>query len=470
MRVGDIAAAVAGELAAPHADDVVTAVVTDSRQVSPGALFVAIRGERVDGHDHAAAAESAGAVAVLADRPGLPVATSVVVPDTVAALGLLARAVVDRSSATVIGVTGSSGKTTTKDLLAQVLPRHGETVAPVGSFNNEIGLPLTVCQVTESTRHLVLEMSARDVGHIRYLTGIAPPQVAVVLNVGVAHLGVFGSRERIALAKGEIVEALTRDGLAVLNGDDDQVAAMASRTDARVVRCGVGSAADYRAVDVTVDDAGRASFTLQTPYGDGEVGLRLVGEHMVGNALACAAVACELGMPVADAAAALSDAEAASRGRMEVRRTAGGVTVVNDAYNANTESMMAGLKALKSMARGRRTWAVVGGMGELGDATVDEHVRVGQMVVRLGINRLVTVGALAKPVYDTFLLEGSLPDDAVHVDDIESAISHLTGALREGDVVLVKASNAAGLERVAHALAPDPTAEAGPPASPGGPS
>jgi UDP-N-acetylmuramoyl-tripeptide--D-alanyl-D-alanine ligase len=470
LTVSQIEAAVDGEPALPREVDeiAVTSVVTDSRQVARGALFVAIRGEHVDGHDYTADAFVSGAVCALVEQP--VEGPHIVVPDSVAALGRVARATVDHSDATVIGITGSSGKTTAKDLLAQVLARRGETVAPVGSFNNEIGLPLTVCRVTPTTRHLVLEMSARDVGHLSYLTDIAPPHVAVVLNVGVAHIGIFGSRERIAEAKGELVEALPGDGLAVLNGDDPYVAAMAARTTARVVRYGDASGSDYRASDVALDAAGRPSFTLHTPYGEAPVALQLVGAHMVGNALACAAVAGELGLPVADVAAALSEAAPVSRWRMEVRQTAAGVTVINDAYNANTESMIAALKALKAMAGGRRTWAVLGGMGELGDSAVDEHVRVGQLVVRLGIDRLVTVGPLAKVIYDTFLLEGSLPDDAVHVEDIEGAVAHLSGAVREGDVVLVKASRAAGLERVALALAPDEPGAAGAFPSRGGPA
>ncbi|MEO6713413.1 MAG: UDP-N-acetylmuramoyl-tripeptide--D-alanyl-D-alanine ligase, partial [Mycobacteriales bacterium] len=301
----------------------------------------------------------------------------------------------------------------------------------------------------------VLEMSARDVGHISYLTTIAPPDVAVVLNVGVAHVGVFGSRERIAHAKGELVEALPPTGLAVLNADDEKVSAMGARTSARVVRFGASIGCDYRADDVRLDAMGRARFRLQTPRGAAEVSLRLVGEHMVANALAGAAVACELGVPVEVTAAALSTALPLSRWRMEVTENAAGVTVINDAYNANTESVIAALKALKSMSRGRRGWAVLGEMGELGDLSVEEHARVGQMIVRLGIDKLVTVGAGAKVIHDTYLLEGALPGDATYVESAGEALEFLSAALRRGDVVLVKASRSAGLERVALALAPD---------------
>jgi UDP-N-acetylmuramoyl-tripeptide--D-alanyl-D-alanine ligase len=452
MMTSEIAAAVAASEVACAFGTEIDDVVIDSREAGPHALFVAIKGERVDGHDYVAQAAAAGAVSLVQRAVDGPY---IQVDDTVAALGRVARAVYDRSRATVVGITGSSGKTTTKDLLGQVLAGHADSIATEGSFNNEIGLPLTVCRLTANTRYLVVEMSARDVGHIAYLTGIAPPDVAVVLNVGVAHIGVFGSRERIAQSKGELVEALVPGGFAVLNADDPHVAAMASRTSARVVRYGDAVGTDYRAQDVRLDTGGRARFQLQTPRGAADVALRVVGEHMVGNALAAAAVACELGMPVDVIAAALSSAAAMSRWRMDVRMTPAGVTIVNDAYNANTESVIAALKALKSMSRGRRGWAVLGPMAELGERTVDEHARVGQMVVRLGIDKLLTVGSGAKVVYDTFLLEGSLPDDARHVETVDEAVDFLAAELREGDVVLVKASRSAGLERVALALAPD---------------
>ena len=450
LRLAEIASAVSG-MAAVGGDETVDSVVTDSRAVAPGALFVAVPGEHADGHDYVAQAQDRGAVCSLVSRP--VAGPHILVGDTVQALGLLAAEVVRRSTATVVAVTGSSGKTTTKDLLAQVLAGRGEIVAPVGSYNNEIGVPLTACRVTETTTHLVLEMSARDVGHIRYLTRIAPPDIAVVLNVGVAHLGVFGSRERIAQAKGELVESLTPQGIAVLNGDDRAVAAMANRCAGRVVLYGETRSATYRATAVTLDDSGRPQFTLHTPYGDAPVALALVGQHMVGNALACAAVACELGMPVADVAAALTEARGASRWRMEVRSSPAGFTVINDAYNANTESMIAALKALKSLPG--RSWAVLGPMAELGESATDEHIRIGQLVVRLGIDKLVTVGPGAKVMHDAFLLEGSLPDDATYVEDVDAAVVFLTSALREGDVVLVKASRSAGLERIALSLTPD---------------
>jgi UDP-N-acetylmuramoyl-tripeptide--D-alanyl-D-alanine ligase len=354
--------------------------------------------------------------------------------------------------AAVIGITGSAGKTSTKDLAAQLLARLGETIAPVGSFNNEIGLPLTVLQATGETRHLVLEMGARGPGHIAYLCGIAPPRIGVVVNVGTAHLGEFGSREGIAQAKGELVEALPPDGLAVLNGDDGLTSAMAARTQARVVRFGTGPGAGVRAEGIALDEAGRPRFTLVTPEGSAPVRLRLYGEHQVANALAAACVARELGMPAGEVADALGEATARSRWRMEVTERADGVTVVNDAFNANPDSVRAALEALTRMAHGRRTWAVLGGMVELGQDSGEEHDAVGRLAVRLGVSRLVAVGPDAERVASGAEHAGLRGGASAFVPDTESATELLRREVQPGDVVLVKASRAYGLEVVAEAL------------------
>ncbi|WP_436787293.1 UDP-N-acetylmuramoyl-tripeptide--D-alanyl-D-alanine ligase [Yinghuangia sp. YIM S10712] len=455
--LADAAQAVGGRLAggADPETRITAEVVVDSRKVTPGALFAAVAGERADGHDFAEAAVRDGAVAVLATREtGTP---AIVVDDVVAALGRLARAVADRLPDTaVVGITGSSGKTSTKDLIAQVLAHAGTTIAPPGSFNNEIGLPLTVLSAELTTRHLVLEMGARGVGHIAYLCDVAPPRIGVVLNVGTAHLGEFGDRATIAKAKGELVESLPPTGLAVLNADDPLVRAMAERTRARVVFVGESASADIRAEDVRLDDQGRASFTLRTPEGDAAVILRLYGEHHVANALACAAVAREVGMGVDTIAAALGEAASASPWRMEVTERADGVTVVNDAYNANPDSMRAALKALAAMAHGRRTWAVLGEMRELGDASMAEHDAIGRLVVRLNIGRLVAVGGREAAWMDIAAKnEGSWGEESVLVPDTQAAVDLLRSELRAGDIVLVKASRGAALERVALALLDD---------------
>lgn len=449
--VRHIAEVTGGQLHA-EPDDIVDGPVTvDSRQVRPGGLFVALRGQHADGHDFAVQAVTAGAVAVLATRP-VPV-PHVLVDDAVAALGRLARDVVDRVPAlTTVAITGSSGKTSTKDLLAATAPRVGPTVAPVGSFNNEIGVPLTALRVTEDTRVLVVEMGARAGGHLRYLCEITPPTISVVLNVGSAHLGEFGSRAAIAQAKGELVEVLPPTGVAVLNVDDPLVAAMRSRTRARVIGFGEQPSADIRALDVHLDQQGRPSFHLVTPTGQAAVQLRLYGEHHVSNALAAAAVLGELGLPVDAIAAALSLATPASRWRMEVHTRPDGVTVINDAYNANPESMRAALKALASIAGDRRSWAVLGPMLELGGEEVAEHDAVGRLAVRLNISRLVAVGEAARPLYLGAALEGSWSNEAVWVPDPAGAIDLLADQLAPGDVVLVKASRAVGLEQVAGAL------------------
>ncbi|MGW0392417.1 UDP-N-acetylmuramoyl-tripeptide--D-alanyl-D-alanine ligase [Streptomyces sp. NPDC003042] len=434
-------------------------VVIDSRQVEAGSLFAAFDGEHVDGHDYAERAVLAGAAAVLAARPvGVP---SIVVPDVEKALGALARAVVERLGTDVVALTGSAGKTSTKDLIAQVLQHHAPTVWTPGSLNNEIGLPLTALKATEETRHLVLEMGARGVGHIAYLTGLTPPRIGLVLNVGTAHIGEFGGREQIAQAKGELVEALPGEadgGVAVLNADDLLVRAMATRTKARTVLFGEAADADVRATEVRMTPAGQPSFTLHTPTGCGDVTLRLYGEHHVSNALAAAAVAHVLGMSAQEIASALSEAGTLSRWRMEVTERADGVTIVNDAYNANPESMRAALRALAAMggaarANGGRTWAVLGPMAELGDASLAEHDAVGRLAVRLNVSRLVAVGGreaswLQLGAYN----EGSWGDESVLVSDAQAAVDLLRSELRPGDVVLVKASRSIGLERVALAL------------------
>ncbi|TQF05795.1 UDP-N-acetylmuramoyl-tripeptide--D-alanyl-D-alanine ligase [Kitasatospora acidiphila] len=465
LTLAELAAVTGGELsevADPQAR-VTGPVVIDSRKVEAGSLFAAFRGEQVDGHDYAERAVAAGAVAVLAERPvGVP---AVVVPDAQRALGLIGRAVVERAKgARLVALTGSAGKTSTKDLIAQLLVRLGPTVATEGSLNNELGFPLTATRAEEDTRHLVLEMGARHKGDIAYLCELARPSIGLVLNVGSAHLGEFGSKEGIAQAKGELVESLPADGTAVLNADDPLVRAMADRTRAKVVLFGESSKADVRAQDVRLDSTGRPSFTLTTPAGSAPVRLRLYGEHHVSNALAAAAVAMELGLSVDDTAAALGEAGALSRWRMEVVDRADGVTVVNDAYNANPESMRAALRALATMGgRGperRRTWAVLGEMRELGEESLDEHDAIGRLAVRLDVTKLVAVGGREAACMELGARnEGSWGEESVLVSDADAAVELLRDQLRPGDVVLVKASRSVGLERVAEALLADGAAQ-----------
>ncbi|WP_457253034.1 UDP-N-acetylmuramoyl-tripeptide--D-alanyl-D-alanine ligase [Pedococcus sp. P5_B7] len=439
-------------------------VVTDSREAGPGGLYIARIGEQLDGHQFVASAAGLGAVAAMTTRPvdELP---CVVVDDIQDGLASLARAVVDRHpDLTVIGITGSSGKTSTKDLLASVLSSAAPTVAPVGSLNSEVGVPLTVFRVEPQTRFLVVEMGARGVGHIAYLTRIAPPRIGIELNVGTAHVGEFGSREAIAVAKAELVQALPATGLAVLNVDDPAVRAMASTTVARVQLVGSGAEADVRATDTTLDESGRPTFRVTTRDASAEVTLPLHGEHHVGNALAVVAAALECGLELPDIVSALATATPVSRWRMEVTERADGVTVVNDAYNANPDSMRAALKALVAMGGGRggadtaparRTWAVLGSMLELGDDSTAEHDAIGRLAVRLNIARLVVVGDTARPMASGAQHEGSWGDEAVWVPDAEAAYALLAQELRPGDVVLFKSSRDAGLRWLGDRLASD---------------
>ncbi|MGK4597057.1 UDP-N-acetylmuramoyl-tripeptide--D-alanyl-D-alanine ligase [Amycolatopsis sp. w19] len=487
LSLAEIAAIVGGRLHRTDGTAEVTGSVEfDTREVTPGGLFIALPGAKVDGHDFAARAVESGAVAVLAARE--VDAPAVIVPPlaagegherafalvsdkdgagaaVLAALAKLARHVIQKLAGdhlTVVGVTGSAGKTSTKDIIAQLLEPLGPTVAPPGSFNNELGHPWTALRADDSTRQLVLELSARGPGHIAELAAIAPPRIGVVLNVGTAHVGEFGSREGIAKGKGELVEALPSaedGGVAVLNLDDPYVAAMASRTKARVVFVGESESAQVRAVDITLDDEARASFRLVTPDGEAPVKLPLYGEHQVGNALSAAAVALEMGSTVEEVAARLSSLERRSERRMEVTTRADGVTVLNDSFNASPESMRAALKALASMSANRRSWAVLGVMGDLGENSVAAHDGIGRLVVRLNIDKLVVIGQAAAATHQGAQHEGSWGEESVLVPDVEAAIALLHDQLRAGDVVLVKASKAAALWRVADAVLAAPATE-----------
>lgn len=455
LTLGEVAEIVGGTLhGADPATRVTGSVEFDSRDVTTGGLFVAFAGEQVDGHDYVDAARARGAVASIVTRP--VAGPSILVEDALAALAALAAAVVRRLPATVVGVTGSSGKTSTKDLIAQVLGGAGELVAPPGSFNNELGHPYTVLRATPQTDYLVLEYSARGIGHIRYLADIAPPRIGVVLNVGSAHLGEFGTRQAIAQAKGELVEALPPDGVAILNADDPLVSAMRERTDARVVTFATSADADVSATDIVVDDLGRASFSLHAGGTSARLGLQVAGAHQVGNALAAAAVGLACGRTTVEVAAALANAVPLSRWRMELAERDDGLLVVNDAYNANPESMAAALRTLVRMGRSRpSTWAVLGPMAELGDSATAEHEAIGRLAAGLGIAHLLVVGELARPIRDAAVLEGSWGGDARWVPDADAAVAVLRDELRGGDVVLVKASRSASLERVALVIADD---------------
>lgn len=474
LPLGQLAEIVGGHLVDPSAAarEVGPDVCIDSRLATFGALFVAFPGEHVDGHDFIAAAAERGAAATLCQRvpAGLPAevaAGCVVVEDATRALGRLARSIVDSiPELIVIGVTGSQGKTSTKDLLAQVLADAGPTVAPQGSFNNEIGVPLTATRVEADTRFLISEMGARGRHHISYLCSITPLRIGVVLNVGQAHVGEFGSREAIAIAKGELVEQLPVDGWAVLNGVDRRVTGMAARTRARIALFSGGGRPDgdadllVWADEVSADDLDRHSLTLRVersgqPAEQARVDLSLVGRHHIGNAAAAAAAALCAGLPLSGIARALSAATALSRWRMEVHERPDGVVILNDAYNANPDSMLAACDTLARMTRRRRThrpevrsWAILGQMFELGDVSAHEHEAIGRAVGSLQIDHLVALGADAAGMVAAARATGC--PHAVRADDITAATALLQPA--PGDIVLVKASRAMGLEKLAETL------------------
>ncbi|GAB76482.1 UDP-N-acetylmuramoyl-tripeptide--D-alanyl-D-alanine ligase [Austwickia chelonae] len=422
-------------------------VVTDSREAGPGSLYIARVGEQTDGHRYVGQAALNGALAALVTAPvdELPF---VLVPDVQEAFSSLASAVIDDiAELTVIGVTGSSGKTSTKDLLAAVLGESASTVANIGSLNSEVGVPLTVCRAVPETRHLILEMGARGLGHVKYLTDMTRPRVGVVLNVGSAHVGEFGGIGAITEAKRELVESLPKDGLAVLNADDPRVASMAAHTSARVVLTGRCASADVRAADISMSDQGTASFLLIFPEGEARVDLKVLGEHMVDNCLSVAAVAREVGMDVRQIAGALGRARLSSRWRLERHDRQDGVTVLNDAYNANPDSLAAALRTLAAMGSGRRTWAVIGEMLELGEESESAHRASGALAASLGVDRVIAVGEGAFPVAEGAGAYGRT------VADIDEAYELLTAELVQGDIVLLKSSRNSGLRHLGERLA-----------------
>ncbi|WP_246210095.1 UDP-N-acetylmuramoyl-tripeptide--D-alanyl-D-alanine ligase [Nocardioides piscis] len=455
MTLSEIADVVGGT--AQGEASVTGAAFVDTRTPEPGGLFVAVVGERVDGHDFAEQAVAAGAAAVLGSRAtGVP---SVVVDDVAAALGVLARYVHDRlAGLTTYALTGSQGKTGTKDYLAAILAGDGPTVATCGNFNNELGVPLTVLRADPETKHLVVEMGARGIGHIAHLCGIAPPDIAAVTNVGTAHIGEFGSREAIAVAKGEIIEALTPAGTAVLNAGDPLVAAMASRTPATVVTFGDGGA--VHATEVTSDDLGRRSFDLQWRGSGATVHLTQLGRHQVDNALAAAAMALAAGVDLDSVADGLTEARPESGWRMELGERSDGAVVVNDAYNANPESMAAALDVLRDIGQRsrRRTIAVLGDMFELGGGSVEAHRGVGAYAARLGVDVVLTIGDLAAEMAIGTRDEPGWRGEVVVTAGRDEALTWLRHNVAAADVVLVKASRGAALERVAAALLADPMA------------
>ncbi|MFA5786416.1 MAG: UDP-N-acetylmuramoyl-tripeptide--D-alanyl-D-alanine ligase [Actinomycetota bacterium] len=450
LSLAEIAAITGGRLAG-GADPAaaVASVCIDSRRAVPGALFFALRGEHSDGHAYAGQAIEVGAVAAVISRQvGVP---AVVVTDPFAALQQLARRVRERLTARVVAVTGSTGKTTTKDLVAGVISRRFRTVAAEGSFNNELGVPLTVLSAGADTQALVLEMGSRGPGQLAELCGLARPEIGVVTNVGPAHVGLFGSVRAIGEAKAELVEALAASGTAILNADDEMVAEMAGRTRAAVLLFGCRAEAAVRARDVRLDAKGCPVFTLIAPNGEAEVALAVPGEHQVSNSLAAAAVGFALGLTVDEIALGLAAAKGSPM-RMEVLQRPDGIRIVNDAYNANPDSMAAALRALAALRGEGRAWAVLGEMAELGSATRNAHEKLGKLVAGLGIDRLVGVGRNAHLTVGAARRRGMPNDRAVALDTAEEAVAFLAKRLAPQDTVLVKASRVARFERIVDGL------------------
>lgn len=462
LSLAEIAAIVGGDLrlaGTDTADTVVDGTVdTDSRTMAPGSIFVAKPGAETDGHRFVGSAVQAGAVLAVVEHTVDEPVTQIVVPDVVVALAELARAVVARVRARgtlkVVGITGSNGKTTTKNFLARILQDEGETVAPIKSYNNEVGAPVTMLRVTDDTRYLVSEFGADAPGSIARLAGLVESDVAVVLMVGLAHAGGFGGIEETAKAKSELVSAAAASGTAVLNVDDARVAGMRDLAVSRgmtVVGFGQGAAADVRARVVEVTASG-TTCTVETAEGRMSLRLRVLGAHHIGNALAAIAAAGALGVSASDAIARLETVEIAERWRMQPLGS-DSVRIINDAYNASPDSMSAALRTLAQISGPQeRTVAVLGAMTELGETAGEEHDRIGLLAVRLNIQRIVVVGPEARRLFLSAVGEGSWDGEAVHLPDQDAAFEYLRSELRAGDRVLVKSSNSVGLRHLGDRL------------------
>jgi UDP-N-acetylmuramoyl-tripeptide--D-alanyl-D-alanine ligase len=451
LNVADITRIVGGRLVAAVSGDtqVSGTVQTDSRLVTAGSIFFALPGEVTDGALFAGAAVDNGAALIISERElELPVPL-IVVSDGIAALAALAKTVVERVRAagtlSVVAITGSNGKTTTKNLLRAILEKQAPTVAPQGSFNNHVGAPISMLGIDYETRYLVVEMGASGAGEIARLVAIAKPDIGVVLKVGLAHVGEFGGVDAVQRAKSEMVTDLAAEATAILNADDDRVAAMAEQTAAKVRWFGLSGSADVRAEDVEATSTG-TNFTVVAGDVRMPVRLRILGEHHVLNALAALSVADQLGIDLAQAIAAIEAVTRAERWRMELLLPPSGAIVINDAYNASPDSMAAALKTL-AQVRGPedRTIAVLGEMAELGEYSDEEHDRIGRLVVRLNIRKLIVVGHGARHIHNAAGLEGSWDGESVYVESPDEAYDLLRDDVGAGDIVLVKSSKSANL-------------------------
>jgi UDP-N-acetylmuramoyl-tripeptide--D-alanyl-D-alanine ligase len=451
LSLKEIADAISAQLIGESSLSISGSVETDSRLVSPGSLFVAKPGEVTDGHLFVGAAIEKGAVAAIVERQLDQDIPQLIVKDSVAALGLLAKYVVAKVKSLgelkVIGVTGSNGKTTTKNMLREVLSTAGETIAPEESFNNEVGAPYSMLRITEQTKFLVVELGAGGLGSIRYLAQMCQPDIGIELKVGLAHAGEFGGIDVTERIKAELVEELSAEGIALLNIDDERVKRMSEKTKAKISSFGLSEQADYSADNVNVSIRG-TSFSLQTPDGSSsEVKLQILGEHHVYNALAALATAELLGVDRTKAISAIEQMKLAEKWRMELNVSPSGLTVINDAYNASPDSMRAALQTLAHLGRqtGKKTVAVMGEMAELGEFSAHEHDAIGRIAVRLNLGQVVVVGKAAKLIHMGASQEGSWDGESQYFDEISDALGYLRGMLTGDEIVLVKSSKSANL-------------------------
>lgn len=449
LTLRKVAALTSGRLLGGQPAAVARGICTDTRSLASGSLFVALTGERFDGHDFVAEAFGRGAAAALVSREVSGAGPLVLVPDTLAALGALAAAHRSSLDVRVVAVTGSIGKTTTKEMTAAILSQGGPTARTPGNYNNEVGVPLALVELNQSHRAAVVELAMRGRGQIAYLAQMARPQVGVITNIGVSHLELLGSREAIAETKAELLAALPPEGTAVLNADDDFFEFLRARSPARVVSFGQSPRAEVRVTEVRVGEDARLRLRLRGWWGEQELALPAAGRHHALNAAAAAAGAMAAGAAPDWVAAGLAAFEAADmRGR--ILRAPGGYTVVDDCYNAAPDSMRVALELLMDLP-GRRKWAVLGDMKELGPMAADWHREVGDLASELGVQGLVTVGELGRHIAEGARARG-LAGEVIEVTGNADAAAALAARAEAGDVVLVKGSRAMKMEEIVSVL------------------
>lgn len=457
IYLSEIAAAVDGELFGPDVE-VFGSVETDSRLITSGSLFVAKPGETTDGHNFVSAAKNSGAVGAIVEQHLSDEISQIVVSDSVIALGKLAKFVVQKlhelGKLRVVAVTGSNGKTSTKNMLREILQQFGPTVAPIESYNNEVGAPISMLKATKETNFLIAELGAGGPGSIKYLAEMCQPDIGVVLKVGLAHVGEFGGIEKTFEIKSELVKSLAASAKVVLNSDDSLVADMAELTSAPKTWFGTNGDATIRATNIQLSISGTAFDLLIDEHLVKRVSLKIIGEHQVMNALAALAVTKCLDLDLGTAISALESMDLAERWRMQLLTGPNGSLVINDAYNASPDSMRAALQTLASLGKlGHRTIAVLGEMAELGDQSTTQHDEIGRLVVRLNIDQLFVVGHRAKIIHLGALQEGSWDGESKFVESIDEALEQVRDLLVSGDIVLVKSSKSADLRYLGDALA-----------------